>query len=101
MGSFYVADPVTGTAIVDGDPVVTFVLTKEDHEGGGNRLPVHPSDLYRAMSLPVRGTYADYGQVHVDDEDQIGVVAASLLLGCGSWDEIQEKAFDDKSGIIV
>ena len=104
MGSFYMSDAVTGSVIRGGDPVVAILVHADPDPRYPRNLtpnvaPLYPQDMFRPVSLPVRGCYDDYGKISVSDDSQIGVVLASRMASGVSWDELQEKGISWRDGI--
>lgn len=62
MGSFYSSCNLSRLQILDNDRIVALLLYKED-----NRYSHGPCQHYEISSLPLTGTYADYGQIELDD----------------------------------
>ena len=106
MGSFYIADAVTGTTIRRGDPVIAILINYDrapsyPRSENLNQPPLYPHDLFRPVSLPVRGFYDDYGRVIVKDGAQPGVAVASKMAKGFTWDQIQDKGLSWRDGLTL
>ena len=93
MGSFNVADCITGLAINAGDPVVTILLSRRmggypDAMAESVLAATSPTSIFEPMALPVRGTYDDCGTV-VPLPGDLGAELACEMLSLPSWSDLQ------------
>lgn len=97
MGSFYVADFVTGDTIAEGDEVVAFLVRHAigyPFDKNMSQPSLRPADRWKLESLPIRGKYGDYGRIVPDDKQSVGIQLACFMTGCAQWDELCDKALD-------
>lgn len=102
MGSFYVADCITGETIEDDQPVVGFIVSHSKSyplNENPNDASLRPTSRFRLESLPLFGQYADYGRMKPDDEDCFAVRLARAMTGTPTWETLMEKGFDHRSGV--
>lgn len=92
---FNVADIITGEDLVGDAPLVAILLGMD---GGSNRRRTHtairPATLFPIESLPIRGTYYDWGEFNVDDEAQLAVAMTLKMTECSRWAEFRDKNSD-------
>ena len=105
MGSFNLSDCLTGLSIGSGEPVVAFVV--EQAEGGYPKAEATLArtgrgfgDICRLASLPIHGTYDDYGQVE-PDEGQLSVKLACSMIGVADWQGFGKTALDWQVGAAI
>ena len=73
MGSYNVACSISNISINCGDPVVYLPLEPSRyryHVGDGNSYLIYPHAFYSPATLPIFGTYGDYGGVDDIEENE-------------------------------
>jgi hypothetical protein len=105
MGSFNLADCLTGLSIGHHEPVVAFVVAQA--QGGYPkaedtlaRTARGFGDICRLASLPIYGTYDDYGRVEPDN-GQLAVKLACGMVGAKDWKEFDKTALDWQTGAAI
>lgn len=103
MGSFYVADAVTGRNLDEGQKVVGFLVNSQRHEYPLNQDPngcaLRPAHYFALESFPIWGVAGDRGSMEVEDENQLSVRLALHMTGCRSWEELAENLFEERRGV--
>lgn len=101
--SFQIADAINGRNLLDGQPVVAFIVNaqgyhyplKDNPNGLGNRA----SHFFAIESFPIFGTAGEGNRVEVQDESQLAVRLALQLTGTQDWGELSDKAFNSRAGV--
>ncbi len=80
MGSFNVACSISGLSINGGEKVAYILLEEAKHRykiGNGNNLLIHSNCFYNPVTLPIFGTYDEYGRVEdVDQDTNVEIIEA-------------------------
>lgn len=98
MGSFHVHDVVTGRELPEGEPVVAMVVARHhrtmlDEGPGGAGMLGRATDLFEAVSLPIRAAMDDYGRiVPVEGQESLRLLLA--MHRCASWEEFEGLALE-------
>lgn len=105
MGSFAVADCLTGQAINRHDRVVMLMVLRPkggypDAEKAAAGMAVHPFDTFKPASLPIRGTYDDYGRI-LPDHGQLSAEFACAMTGARDWEAVCETALSWQVGAAL
>ena len=102
MGSFYVADCITGETIEDNQAVVGFLVSYSNAypmSENANQASLRPTCRFRLESLPIFGKYDDYGIMAPDDETCLAVRLARAMTGTPDWETLMEKGLDFRGGV--
>lgn len=105
MGSFNLCDITSGRALVNGDPVVAFLVTQQDPSQvivrHLNRCTLHPADRFTLQSLPIYGTYDDRSHIEVSDESQLSVQLVLEATMLETWEKFSTAAFESRDGVEI
>ena len=66
MGSFYMTCGVTNTTIADYDTCYGFLLINKQ-KGNARGHNIYINDRYDLLPIAIKGTYADYGRIDIDE----------------------------------
>jgi hypothetical protein len=81
MGSWFETCMISNLPITDGDKIYMILLTQNAHVAGRlGSSGVHPTDFWFPRSLPILGTYADYGRMDFLPEEELFVQALFAQL---------------------
>lgn len=101
--SFQIADVINGRNLLEGQPVVAFIVNAQ---GGHQPLQDNPNALgnrsshfFAIESFPIFGTAGERSRIEVDDESHLSVRLALQLTGTQDWKELSNKAFHSRAGV--
>lgn len=98
MGSFYTSCALSNLQIVDGDPIVGFFVKPND----GYRAKAYGTyawDFFKFASMPLIGTYADYGKIELDKKQSS--LSSELLNKNEALDNFHERTWRSDEGGFV
>lgn len=103
MGSWNATCALSNLPILPGEDVVQIILTKNPYDDG-SVLGCSFSDFWFPRTLPLYGTYADYGRVDVQEEDEYfltQILAGFKVDGIKldhvvTWEDLQDSFHDGK-----
>jgi hypothetical protein len=105
MGSFYVTDITSGRTLTGNEPVVGFLVSwrgsRYPLDQNPNESIIYPGARFELASLPMHGTYYDYGRMVVADEHQIGVKLALAMTQCKTWEDLMRRSLQVDEGVEV
>lgn len=98
MGSFNMADALTGLALAKGEPAVALVLARSPAAPGKPDTAIasrttRSNGTFLPVSLPIHGDTADYGSLSPAEGD-LGARLACAMTGCADWDEFERRGMD-------
>lgn len=106
MGSFNLADMVTGESVQRGDRIVAFLvhddITEYAHRDNPNQAACDATARYKFVSLPMYGVYDDYGNFKSSSPKGTAMKMALRMTGLTDPDELIPKSvgFDSKVQLL-
>lgn len=101
--SYSVADAITGRNLMEGQPVVGFIVQHQnDHyplADNPNHAGIVPSHYFAIESLPIFGECGDCGAIEVSDELQLSVRLALQMTGTSTWAQLSDNGFSWHHGV--
>lgn len=94
MGTYTLADSITGQAILEDDEVVAMLIADPEQTGSMSYLYARPHERYKLASLPVRGVWN--GNIIEAHEDSSLAVQSALYAAnseAGSFESLQEELY--------
>lgn len=101
MGCWNETCSITNLPILDGEPVVAFVLQNNPYRADADKVCVYPDDIWAPVGFPIFGDYADYGNMehiqthpwnrellHLDDPDKADFDEPVLFIHAGIYRNI-------------
>lgn len=94
MGTYSLADSITGQAILEGDEVVAMLIANADSTGSISYLFARPHERYKLASLPVRGLW-NGSMIEAHDDSSLAVESAVYAANseAESFESLQEELY--------